>query len=80
MINRIIKFSGPSKFVACAPVGAAIGLQGRVTAPADAVLNTGNPIQTVSGVRAGERLVSAGAFLIDSEAQLKGGRDDQPHH
>jgi len=40
----------------------------------------GDRIQIVSGVRAGERVVSSGAFLIDSEAQLRGGRDDQPHH
>jgi len=73
MINRIIKFSGSNKFIVCAAVGAAIGLQGRVTAPADAVLNTSDPIQIVSGVRGAERMVSWRAFPIDSEEQLKGG-------
>ena len=31
----------------------------------------GDRVQIVSGLRAGERVVSSGAFLIDSEAQLK---------
>jgi RND family efflux transporter MFP subunit len=73
------------------------GLAGRVSIPADAVLNTGtrqtvfvdhgngnleprqvetgertgDRIQIVKGVRPGERVVASGAFLIDSEAQLK---------
>jgi Cu(I)/Ag(I) efflux system membrane fusion protein len=72
-------------------------LPGRVTVPADAVLDsgtrktvfvdrgngnleprqvetgerTGDRIQILSGLRAGERVVSSGVFLIDSEAQLK---------
>jgi RND family efflux transporter MFP subunit len=32
----------------------------------------GDRIQIISGIRPGERVVSSGAFLIDSEAQLKG--------
>jgi RND family efflux transporter MFP subunit len=40
----------------------------------------GDRIQVVSGLRAGERVVTSGAFLIDSEAQLKGAAHDQPHH
>ena len=73
------------------------GIPGRVTVPADAVMNsgtrktvfvdrgngylepravetgerTGDRVQILSGLRAGERVVAAGAFLIDSEAQLK---------
>jgi membrane fusion protein, copper/silver efflux system len=31
----------------------------------------GDRIQIINGLRAGERIVTAGAFLIDSEAQLK---------
>ena len=72
---------------------------GRVSVPADAVLNTGlrktvfvdrgsgnlearqvetgqrfgDRIQIVNGLRPGERVVASGAFLIDSEAQLKAG-------
>jgi Cu(I)/Ag(I) efflux system membrane fusion protein len=71
---------------------------GRVTVPADAIVNTGtrktvfvdhgdghleprsvetgdragDRIQILQGVRAGERVVASGAFLVDSEAQLKG--------
>jgi RND family efflux transporter MFP subunit len=74
------------------------GSPGRVTVPADAVVNTGtrktvfvdhgdghleprsvetgdragDRIQILQGVRAGERVVASGAFLLDSEAQLKG--------
>jgi RND family efflux transporter MFP subunit len=70
---------------------------GRVTIPADAVLDTGmrktvfidhgngnleprqvqtgdrigDRVQILSGVAPGERVVASGAFLIDSEAQLK---------
>jgi RND family efflux transporter MFP subunit len=75
-----------------------IGLPGRVTVPADAVVNTGtrqtvfvdlgdgrlepravqigerfgDRVQILAGLRAGERVVSSGTFLVDSEAQLKG--------
>lgn len=75
-----------------------IGLPGRVTVPADAVVNTGTSqtvfvdlgdgrlepravqlgerlgdrVQILAGLRAGERVVSSGTFLVDSEAQLKG--------
>lgn len=76
-----------------------IALAGRVTVPADAVVNTGlrrtvfvdlgngaleprqvetgeqtgGRVQILSGLRAGERVAASGAFLIDSEAQLKAG-------
>ena len=81
-----------------------LALDGRLTVPADAVVNTGlrktvfvdrgngyleprgvetgerigERVQVNSGLRAGERVVSSGAFLIDSEAQLKspGGSHD----
>lgn len=33
----------------------------------------GDRVQILQGLRAGERVVSSGAFLVDSEAQLKGG-------
>ena len=75
-----------------------IGLPGRVTVPADAVVNTGtrqtvfvdlgdgrldpravqvgerlgDRVQILQGLRAGERVVSSGTFLVDSEAQLRG--------
>jgi multidrug efflux pump subunit AcrA (membrane-fusion protein) len=74
-----------------------IGVGGRMTVPADAVVNTGlrktvfvdrgngnleprqvqtgervgDRVEIVTGLRAGERVVASGAFLIDSEAQLK---------
>ena len=77
---------------------------GRVTVPADAVVNTGtrktvfvdhgdghleprsvetgdragDRIQILQGVRAGERVVASGAFLLDSEAQLKGAINGAP--
>ena len=41
---------------------------------------SGERIQVVSGLRAGERVVASGAFLLDSEAQLKGAAHDQSHH
>lgn len=76
-----------------------IGVSGRMTVPADAVVNTGlrktvfvdrgngyleprpvvtgdrlgDRIEIVSGLRPGESVVASGAFLIDSEAQLKNG-------
>jgi membrane fusion protein, copper/silver efflux system len=76
-----------------------IGVTGRITVPADAVVNTGtrqtvfvdlgdgrlepravqigdrigDRIQILRGLRSGERVVSSGTFLVDSEAQLKGG-------
>ncbi len=40
-------------------------------------------IEITSGLKAGERIVTSGNFLIDSESQLKaamGGSHDQPHH
>jgi RND family efflux transporter MFP subunit len=40
----------------------------------------GDRIQVTSGLRAGERVVASGAFLIDSEAQLKGIGHDRSHH
>ncbi len=40
----------------------------------------GDRIQVTSGLRAGERVVASGAFLVDSEAQLKGAVHDQSHH
>ncbi|HZT37619.1 MAG TPA: efflux RND transporter periplasmic adaptor subunit [Bryobacteraceae bacterium] len=40
----------------------------------------GDRIQVTSGLRAGERVVASGAFLVDSEAQLKGAAHDQSHH
>jgi membrane fusion protein, copper/silver efflux system len=33
----------------------------------------GDRVQILTGLRAGERVVSSGTFLVDSEAQLKGG-------
>ena len=33
----------------------------------------GDRIQILRGLRAGERVVSSGTFLVDSEAKLKGG-------
>jgi membrane fusion protein, copper/silver efflux system len=76
-----------------------IGTTGRVTVPADAVVNTGtrqtvfvdlgdgqlepravqvgdhigDRVQILQGLRLGERVVSSGTFLVDSEAQMKGG-------
>jgi membrane fusion protein, copper/silver efflux system len=76
-----------------------IGLSGRVTVPADAVVNTGTSqtvfvdlgdgrleprsvelgerigdrVQILRGLHTGERVVSSGTFLVDSEAKLKGG-------
>jgi len=40
----------------------------------------GERIQVVSGLRVGERVAASGAFLIDSEAQLKGAVHDRSHH
>ena len=41
-------------------------------------------IEIVSGLKPGERIVTSGNFLIDSESQLKsainGGSHDQSHH
>jgi RND family efflux transporter MFP subunit len=80
---------------------------GRVTVPAEAVLDTGlrqtvfvdrgggaletrqvetgersgGRIEIVKGLKAGERVVTSGNFLVDSESQLKGGGGhDKPHH
>jgi len=76
-----------------------IGVGGRMTVPADAVVNTGlrktvfvergngylepravvtgdrigDRIEIVSGLKPGESVVASGAFLIDSEAQLRNG-------
>ena len=33
----------------------------------------GDRVQILKGLRAGERVVSSGTFLVDSEAKLKGG-------
>jgi RND family efflux transporter MFP subunit len=76
-----------------------MGVMGRVSVPADAVVNTGtrqtvfvdlgngrlepraveigdrigDKVQILKGLRVGERVVSSGTFLVDSEATLKGG-------
>jgi membrane fusion protein, copper/silver efflux system len=42
-----------------------------------------NRIEILSGLKAGERIVTSGNFLIDSESQLSaaaGTKNDQPHH
>jgi RND family efflux transporter MFP subunit len=41
---------------------------------------TGDRIQIVSGLRAGERVVASGAFLIDSEAQMRNPQQGAHQH
>ena len=41
---------------------------------------TGDNVQIISGLRAGEKVASSGAYLIDSEAQLKGGGGGHAGH
>jgi RND family efflux transporter MFP subunit len=40
---------------------------------------TGDRIQIVSGLRPGERVAASGAFLIDSEAQMRNPQEAHPH-
>jgi Cu(I)/Ag(I) efflux system membrane fusion protein len=39
-----------------------------------------NRIEIISGLSAGERIVTSGNFLLDSESQMKAAANDQPHH
>ena len=81
-----------------------IGTGGRMTIPADAVIDSGlrktvfvdrgngylepravqtgdrvgDRIEVVSGLQPGERVVASGAFLVDSESQLKGSTSGTP--
>jgi Cu(I)/Ag(I) efflux system membrane fusion protein len=42
----------------------------------------GDRVEIISGLKAGERIVTSGNFLIDSESQLQAGRGgyDRSHH
>jgi RND family efflux transporter MFP subunit len=40
----------------------------------------GDRVVITGGLSAGDRVVTSGNFLIDSESQLRGGGNDQPHH